>query len=266
MPELPEVETIRRQIEPYLPITITKVSKGKHYKKILRSKDFKLEHLTIKQINRHGKYILIDLGQTLMIVHLGMSGRLQLHQSPLLEKHIHYTLHSEKINISYVDPRRFGFLKFISKKDFHYSLLNTGPDIKSDEFTLDYLECALKKYPNRKLKVTLLDQKLFAGIGNYLASEICARSFITPTRLCSKIKKNEFEMIFKAIHTTLDESIKTAGTTFSGGYKDAYGDEGKGVENLVVFHQEFCQMCKKTKTKSLILAGRNTFYCPHCQR
>lgn len=267
MPELPEVETIKNQISDYLPLKILKVRKGTFYKKILRTKDCKLEQLTIKQITRHGKYLLIDLGHTYMIVHLGMSGRLQIHEQELNIKHNHYTLYCDKILLSYIDPRRFGFLKFIKKENYNSSLLNIGPDVKSEEFTIKYLQDSIARYPERKLKITLLDQKLFAGIGNYLASEICAHAKISPLRQCKKInKKEEIKNLFIAIQKSIDQSIKTQGTTFSGGYLDAHGEKGKGVQNLIVFHQKYCQQCLTTKIKSIILAGRNTFYCPKCQK
>lgn len=115
------------------------------------------------------------------------------------------------------------------------------------------------------LKVHLLDQKLFAGSGNYIASEICARAKILPTRLNKDIKKSEFPKILKAIHTVLDGSLTSGGTTFQS-YRDSTGEKGKGVEHLVVYNQKICQMCKKTPVKKIILAQRGTYYCPNCQK
>ncbi len=141
-----------------------------------------------------------------------------------------------------------------------------GMDLADSALDLDYLTQAIKRFPERALKVTLLDQKLFAGSGNYIANEICARAGLRPTRKCNKVKKEEFPKILKAIHEVLAPALASGGTTFQGGYRDSSGEKGMGVQHLVVFYQKICQMCKKTPVKKIILAQRGTYYCPKCQK
>jgi formamidopyrimidine-DNA glycosylase len=145
-------------------------------------------------------------------------------------------------------------------------LKELGMDLADPELDLDYLTKAIKKYPDRALKVHLLDQKLFAGSGNYIANEICARAKIRPTRKCGKVKTEEFLKILDAIHAVIGPALKSGGTTFQGGYRDSTGEKGQGVQHLVVFYQKTCQMCMTTAVKKIILAQRGTYYCPFCQK
>src|SRR5690606_13915155 len=117
----------------------------------------------------------------------------------------------------YVDPRRFGNLHFLKddRRDEKWNEL--GIDIASAEFTSEYIRATLKKYPNRELKPFLLDQKYFAGVGNYIACEICARAKIRPTRRSGEISTKECEALLRATQEVLDDTINTGGTTFSGG-------------------------------------------------
>lgn len=273
MPELPEVNTIKDQIAEYLPLTINVVEKFTHTKSVVEVNHFDPTGMPFKKISRHGKMLKMFIGNNnLILSHLGMSGSWRISKIPIKEKHLHLQLHcenekKEKIYLGYIDPRRFGFMKWIHEKDLAIHTSTMGVDIASSEFTLDYLISAIKRFPERKLKVTLLDQKLFAGCGNYIASEICARAGIRPTRLCKKIiKKEEFTRILDATKIVLDQSLQTGGTTFSGGYQDANGDKGEGVANLVVFYQKTCRLCNVTSIKKITLAGRGTYYCPRCQK
>ena len=125
---------------------------------------------------------------------------------------------------------------------------------------------SLKKFPNRQLKPFLLDQKYFAGSGNYIACEICAQAGIRPTRKCAKITKAEALKIKKATDSVINSSIENKGQSFSGGYRDATGEVDQGVQNLVVFYQKICGLCKKTEVKKIELKGRGTYFCPSCQR
>ncbi len=239
---------------------------------LLKEIPFDLKNKTIEKISRKGKLLSFHLNQELFLLsHLGMSGAWNISRTPITKKHTHLELETrnqnkEKIYLGYVDPRRFGFMYLVDKNQRKKHLAKLGPDIYDPEFTQSFLQEMITKFPERKLKVTLLDQKLFAGIGNYLASEICAHARIRPTRLCKKIKESEFPKLYNAFFKALNPSIKNKGLTFSGGYQDAFGEKGQGLQNLLVFHQEVCQNCKKGKVKSLVLAGRNTFYCPLCQK
>jgi formamidopyrimidine-DNA glycosylase len=181
-------------------------------------------------------------------------------------KHTHLTLKSKSQTLAYDDPRRFGHMYFYNSLEAARKLGELGMDLADPELGLDYLVTAIKKYPNRAIKVHLLDQKLFAGSGNYIANEICARAGIRPTRRCGKVKSQEFPRILDAIKEVLGPALAAGGTTFQGGYRDSTGERGQGVQHLVVFYQKICQLCKETPVKKIILGQRGTYYCPKCQK
>jgi formamidopyrimidine-DNA glycosylase len=267
MPELPEVETIRSQLSHYLPLKVVEQTYTPELKKNILHTALDLKNKTITEIKRKGKMLdfIFEDGSHLLS-HLGMTGTWLIGEKIKTGKHTHLTLKGENYTLAYDDPRRFGHMYYYSAKDAQKKLNELGHDLTDPDFTLEYLTHSLKRYPERALKVTLLDQKLFAGSGNYIANEICARAFIRPTRKCKQIKKDEFNKIYEAIKSVLEPAIASGGTTFQGGYRDSSGEKGKGVQHLVVFYQDTCQMCKKTKVKKIILAQRGTYYCPHCQK
>ena len=271
MPELPEVETIKSQISPLLPLVIVQIKESIHADGLILEKQFELQNKTINSIVRFGKTIQFNLTNNCYIVSgLGMTGNWRISEKPLSIPHKHLELsclkNKKKIYISYVDPRRFGFLSYLNENGLKEFLKKFGVDPTSDEFTPDYIYKSLKRYPERKLKPFLLDQKFFPGIGNYMACEICARAGILPTRKAKKITKKDAENIKLATDSLLKESIKNKGVTFAGGYVDANGSKGEGLNNLVVFFQEICGLCKKEKVKKIFLAGRGTYFCPKCQK
>lgn len=267
MPELPEVETIKNQLSHYLPLKILAVSSTPELKKNILHTDLDVKDKTLIQIKRKGKMLdfIFDDGSHLLS-HLGMTGTWLVGEEITSTKHTHLTLKGKQHTLGYDDPRRFGHMYYFTKEEAELKLAELGMDLADPDFSLDYLIHAIKKYPERALKVTLLDQKLFAGSGNYIANEICARAGIRPTRKCKAVKNEEFPKILKAIKDVLDPAIASGGTTFQGGYRDSTGEKGKGVQHLVVFYQKICQMCKKTAVKKIILAQRGTYYCPSCQK
>lgn len=271
IPELPEVETIRKQMADKLPLTINQVATSHHGKNLFLEWDLpSKKELCLTQVGRRGKLLWFETNQGRRLYsHLGMSGSWQWGEEASKKKHAHLVLSFKQgLILSFVDPRRFGFLALtqvgsnIEKK----ILKNLGPDLCSPDFSQDYFMSCLKRYPQRMTKVTLLDQKLFAGVGNYMASEICALAGVRPTRKCVRLTVNEIEKLFDAIHLVVKGMVEANGNTFQGGYQDAFGESGGGLNRLVVFYQERCGMCKKTKVKKVILAGRGTYYCPRCQK
>lgn len=167
--------------------------------------------------------------------------------------------------LGYVDPRRFGQLDYLFQENAENKLAKIGPDLTSKEFNANYLFQVFQTHPDKILKPFLLDQKYFAGLGNYMASEICARSGILPDRKCKNINKEDCHKIKKASDSVINKSLAHQGLTFSGGYSDTTGSKGEGVLNLVVFHQKICGICKNTSVKKIIMKTRGTFYCPKCQ-
>lgn len=271
MPELPEVQTIRKQLSAHLPLRIDSVKLSNVAASIVHTPMEKLKGKTIETIWRKGKMLVFELSDGRKILsHLGMTGSWRASAAPLKEKHAHIQIKGENeeglFYLTYVDPRRFGHLYLYPEDKAQEKLSELGEDLKSDTFTHDYFEKSLKKYPERAIKVTLLDQSLFAGTGNYIANEICARAFVRPTRKVKSLTKKEITALYHAVDVVVSGATESGGTTFQGGYADVNGDKGKGVQHLVVFYQKTCQMCKETPVKKIVLAQRGTYYCPKCQK
>lgn len=270
MPELPEVETIRSQLSTILPFAVKHFSTTKELKQNILHTELNLNNRTLQTAHRKGKLLdfVLDDGSHLLS-HLGMTGTwLITHERPTA-KHSHLVLEGNTPlgprYLTYNDPRRFGHLYHLATAAAAVKLDELGPDLASPEFTFEFMQTALKKYPERALKVALLDQKYFAGSGNYIANEICAFAGIRPARKCARIKAEEYPKIYAAIQKVINGAIQSGGTTFQGGYRDTSGERGMGVQNLVIFYQKTCQLCRTTPVKKTILAQRGTYHCPNCQ-
>lgn len=268
IPELPEVETIKSQLRDYLPFEINKTFVSKKITNLIKKQDYKLAAGLITKIERTGKFLIFyfENPNQYLISHLGMSGSWQISNLYPINKHAHLILEGRGFYISYVDPRRFGHLYFLNKKNFLEKIKKFPIDITHRDFTAEYIFSIFKTYPNKTLKPFLLDQKFFAGIGNYIASEVCARAGLLPERKTATLMRKDAVKIKKAIDVVISGAVETAGTTFSGGYRDAFGEKGEGVKHLVVFYQEICRLCKKGKVIKTILQGRGTYHCPKCQK
>jgi formamidopyrimidine-DNA glycosylase len=237
-----------------------------------QNRECTFEDETLTKIERKGKLMRMNFThEKFLLCHLGMSGGWRTSKEKVTEKHTHlqfkcHDSNRETIYLAYVDPRRFGHLFFYKRPSSDAKWNELGIDITSDEFNADYIYSCLKRYPNRQIKPFLLDQRFFAGVGNYIANEICARAGIRPTRRNSKITKKETQQLLTGTQSILEDTLKTNGTTFSGGYADTTGEAGTGVANLVVFYQPTCRLCHKTTVKKIVLAQRGTYYCPLCQK
>ncbi len=271
MPELPEVETIRTQLSALFPFAVSAQTLTKELKKDVLHTPLKLEGLRFVEARRKGKmldFVLSDGSH--LLSHLGMTGTWLITRERPSGKHAHLILEGQGPAgvsfLSYDDPRRFGHLYHYPEAEAHVKLAELGPDLAGPEFTLEFMIAALKRMKGRALKVALLDQKFFAGSGNYIANEICAHAGIRPTRVCGRIKAAEFPKIFAAIQLVIAGAINSGGTTFQGGYRDTSGEKGLGVNNLVVFYQKTCRLCGVTPVKKITLAQRGTYYCPRCQK
>ncbi|MBY0517289.1 MAG: hypothetical protein K2P81_10290 [Bacteriovoracaceae bacterium] len=267
MPELPEVETIRTQLESILPFAIEKFTASQGLKKNILHTKLNLTGRTLTAAHRKGKmldFILDDKSH--LLSHLGMTGTWLITKTKPEGKHAHLILEGSGFFLTYDDPRRFGHLYQLDELSAQKKLNELGPDLASADFTFDFMVAALKKLKTRALKVALLDQKYFAGSGNYIANEICAHARIRPTRLCGKVKAAEYPLIFEAIQLVIKGAISSGGTTFQGGYRDTSGEKGLGVNNLVVFYQKTCRLCGVTPVKKIIQAQRGSYYCPQCQK
>ena len=275
MPELPEVETIKQQLTPILPFKIEAAVFSPLTKRMVKQMDFDPTGFTIIKIRRHAKWLIFDLHpHGHLLSHLGMSGSWQMSHNPLAEKHGHIEFidksKSEFGVLTYIDPRRFGHFYALSNENFAEKVKELPEDVSSPDFDESRIALELFRYPQRPIKPHLLDQKAFPGVGNYMASEICARAGILPDRLAGDITPEEITKMKSAIDVVISGAVETKGTTFSGGYRDANGSKGEGVKHLVVFYQHHCQMClekgKVTKVIKTTMAGRGTYHCPVCQR
>jgi formamidopyrimidine-DNA glycosylase len=275
MPELPEVETIRTQLTPILPFKIEAAVFSVLTNRIVKQMDFDPTNSTIIKIRRHAKWLIFDLEPHGHILsHLGMSGSWQMSHTPLDEKHGHIEFIDKNKKefgvLTYIDPRRFGHFYLLNEENYKLREAALPIDITSKDFDVDHITETFFKFPNKLIKPFLLDQKAFPGVGNYMASEICARAGILPTRLTGDITAVEIQKIKQAMVVVVTGAVDTKGTTFSGGYRDANGSKGEGVKHLVVFYQNHCQMCleqgRVTKVIKTILGGRGTYHCPRCQK
>ena len=272
MPELPEVDTIKKQLSSYLPCKVDSVRYSEVSDSIVKDKSFSPQKKEILGIRRQGKVLIFDFEKDLKLISgLGMSGSWRISKERIKEKHTHIQFKTTGPDgvvtyFGYIDPRRFGNMHFLTLEESEKWLTRLGADVSSPEFTSEYIFKRCQRYPNKKLKAFLLEQNHFAGVGNYMASEICARARILPDRLACKVSKKDAERLLESTKILLDNTLDSGGTTFSGGYQDAFGEKGEGVKNLVVFYQDVCRMCNKTKVIKTTLLGRGTYHCPHCQK
>lgn len=272
MPELPEVETIRSQLSENLPLKIKTVTNSSGFiRNILKTPLPELENLKILKINRKGKMLDFVLSDGMhLLSHLGMTGTWLFGLTKHEGNHIHLQFEvrhdGKSCFLAYDDPRRFGKMYFLDEETASIKINQVGLDLADPTLNLKYVEQSLLKYPERALKVTLLDQSLFAGSGNYIANEICARAKIKPTRLCKKLSQQDIKLVHRAIQVVIKKALKSGGTTFQGGYRDTTGEKGQGKNELVVFYQKICRMCKRTPVQKFFLAQRGTYFCPTCQK
>jgi formamidopyrimidine-DNA glycosylase len=170
----------------------------------------------------------------------------------------------------YRDPRRFGHVHLATPEEFaawekQYQL---ALDPLDTQFRVDNVSLACYQFPFRPMKSLLLDQNLFPGIGNYLASEILAYGGIHPLRQAGSLSAEEQEKLYAAILQVLQISIDQGGTSFDGAYVDTYGNPG-GLSHLVVYARDFCGLCankgRESRVVRLVVQGRSTFFCSRCQ-
>jgi formamidopyrimidine-DNA glycosylase len=271
MPELPEVETVRRTLEPAIGATIVEVwdsGKGLHMaKKPPRKKLRALAGATITRIHRHGKYLLIETDKQTLLVHLGMTGRtLIVAKTTPKPKHTHMVIDLGERELRFVDPRRFGQIDVVEpgKESEHDGLALLGPDGLFEPATGEYLFQKSRK-KNVSLKAFVLDQSIIAGVGNIYASEALWRAKLRPTTRAKRLTLAKATELAVAIHEVFDRALTQGGTSLRD-FVNAYGGEGNNAAYLWVYGREG-EPCERdqTKIRRSVLQGRATFYCPTCQ-
>jgi len=270
MPELPEVETTRRGIEPHLlnhTLTGAVVRQRRLRWPIPTGLAKKICGQTIYAVERRAKYLLLKLDQGTIMLHLGMSGSLRI--TPVdtpAEKHDHVDLLLDSGQcLRLRDPRRFGSLHWISGEVQQHALLNKlGPEPLHEEFDSEYL---FQKSRKRKLAVKLfiMDSKVVVGVGNIYASEALFRAGIRPTRAAGRVSRADYVRLVSAIKQVLQAAILAGGTTLQD-FTNSDGKPGYFKQALHVYGRadEPCHTCA-LPIKHRIMGQRATYYCPHCQ-
>lgn len=279
MPELPEVETIKRAVEKFaLNATIVSVEVKQPRLRESVPVDFaeKIIGAKIISLQRIAKYMIVNLDNRLSIIwHFGMSGKIKTESAKpeIADKHDHIVITTDKGVLIYNDTRRFGLVTLCESENLknHHCFKRIGLDPWDENLTPDYL---LTKLANRKtpIKIALLDQEIICGIGNIYASEILYKARILPQRKSESIVQSEAAQIIKYTREVLDESIKAGGSTIHD-YKHPDGNIGYFQQKHCVYNKtgQRCPDCKcdMTKTggiKKDVQGGRSTFYCPILQK
>lgn len=282
MPELPEVETVRRGLAPVLEGALIKEAITRRAGlRVPFPEDFsaRLEGNRIERLHRRSKYILIECTDGLVVIlHLGMSGRVTIYKgglgadgiAPEIGKHDHVSLITEKgDHILYNDPRRFGIITFtdIEEQNTHPLLKNIGPEPLGNNFNTDILIEGLKG-KRSTIKALLLDQKLVAGLGNIYVCEILWRAGINPQRSGGSLSTKEATSLVPIIRDVLTEAIAAGGSTLKD-YAQTDGELGYFQHSFKAYGrgEEPCLQKKCGGTlERIVQSGRSTYFCPKCQR
>ena len=277
MPELPEVETIRSQLQRLIvgkKIREAKVSLPKMVK--LPSRKFRKTIIgaTVKEVRRRAKILIIELstGWSLLI-HLKLSGRLifrkkgeKLGPEDIKWNHLIYYF-SDGSRLFHNDLRQFGYVKLVetNKLNDFFAKEKLGPEPLGKDFTFNDFSAILKRRPKAKIKQFLLDQKNISGIGNIYSDEILFFAKVHPLRRIVDLKISEIKKIFAGIKKVLSEALSWRGTS-DNTYLDALGEKGNYAPRLKVYGQEG-EKCKKCDRiiKRIKIGGRSAHFCPNCQ-
>jgi len=290
MPELPEVETVRRGLEPILVgNAFARVEQRRPDLRFPLPKRFgeRLSGRRIESLDRRAKYLLarLDDGEVL-VMHLGMTGRFSVDQNGKLgtfahaqkpaPKHEHVVFHlGDGTSVRYSDARRFGYMDLIPTKglDQHALFKGLGIEPLSPGFTAEWLAQRLKGKATW-IKAALVDQRLIAGLGNIYASEALYRARISPLKLAGSLvtksgkPTKQIEALVAAIKAVLEGAIKAGGSSLRD-YRRADGELGEFQHRFKVYGREGKPCSRKGcggTVRRIVQGGRSTFYCPTCQR
>lgn len=269
MPELPEVETTRQGIEPY--IKGQKIRAVRIYERRLRWLiDAKLPTIltgeVITDVSRRGKYLLLTTAKGTLIIHLGMSGSLRMvdhHEER--KKHDHVELQFETLSLRLNDPRRFGAVLWAKEPLEDPRLAKLGPEPLARSFQAKTL-FERSRGIKRNIKSFIMDSAIVVGVGNIYATEALFQAGIHPEQAAGNISHARYLVLVKAIKQILRRAIKAGGTTLKD-FLDPDGKPGYFRFNLKVYGRggEACVSCGE-ELKSMVLNQRATVYCPRCQK
>ncbi len=292
MPELPEVETIRKDLERVvLHKTISDIEV--YLERVVRT-DFLRFIATLQdnhfvRIHRTGKLLQFELAHgDFLLTHLKMTGQLicQLPESanalnaglivgghpmadidnlPNKYTHVEFTF-DDGTKLFFNDVRTFGYLELVSKEEREERVKKFGIEPLPENFLLeDFKKIFSKK--KTSVKALLLNQQLISGIGNIYADEICFRAKVMPDVSAQEVTSAQLKRLFNATQNILQKAVQKRGTTFSD-YVDAQGKKGGYLPYLKVYQREgkLCLRCEEVKIEKIKVAGRGTHFCPNCQR
>lgn len=286
MPELPEVETVRRGLEPVL--TGRRLSRVAAKRPDLRFPfpprfAERLQGARVTALQRRAKYLLapLDTGE-ILVAHLGMSGRFVVHPAQTPERtlgdfyyaeppdpaHTHVEFETDAGDrIDYNDPRRFGYMELIAAGEaaLHPFFRDLGPEPLGNEFSASRLRTALKN-KTQNIKSALLDQRVVAGLGNIYVCEALFRARIDPRREAGRVSPARLEALARHIRDVLNEAIAAGGSSLRD-YAQADGALGYFQHRFKIYDREAepCSVCG-AKIRRIPQGGRSTFFCAKCQR
>lgn len=281
MPELPEVETVRRGLLPAMEgglIARAEVNRPDLRWPLPERMAERLTGATVRQLRRRSKYILVDLdtGESLLI-HLGMSGRMLVsgvmlggfHQDhPAPQKHDHVVLHmAGGARVTFNDARRFGAMDLVrtDREDAYWLLAGLGPEPFGNEFHENYLVARLKGRAT-PIKSALLDQRVVAGLGNIYVSEVLFRAGIDPRRQAGRISARRIASLVPIVRAVLSEAIEAGGSSLRD-HRQTDGELGYFQHTFRVYDREGepCGTCA-APIRRIVQSGRSSYFCPACQR
>ncbi|MGQ3487764.1 bifunctional DNA-formamidopyrimidine glycosylase/DNA-(apurinic or apyrimidinic site) lyase [Roseovarius pacificus] len=283
MPELPEVETVRRGLVPAMEgavIASAQVNRPDLRWPFPENMAARLTGQRVTTLRRRSKYILADLsGGESLLIHLGMSGRMTVsgdplgqfhHNHPTPQKHDHVVFDMDNgARITFNDPRRFGAMDLMdtAAADTHPLLAKLGPEPLGNAFDESYLADALKTR-NTPIKSALLDQRIVAGLGNIYVCEALYRAGLSPKRRARNISRARAAALVPIIRDVLRDAINAGGSSLRD-FRQADGELGYFQHSFDVYDREGqpCRTPGCTNTiHRIVQSGRSSFYCPSCQR
>lgn len=276
MPELPEVEAVRRGLN--------QLVRGKTIQQVIVSWPNiidtslpidvwcrQLEGETIETIQRRGKYLIFYLTHGALISHLRMEGKYNFYPSEERPadkgKHVHVRFFmTDNSQLDYQDVRKFGRMTLIERNDVqkYFNNKKLGPEPTKDQFALEAFANSLKK-THRRIKAVLLDQKAVVGLGNIYVDEVLFRAKIHPETYSDRLTFEQISQLREQIIQVMEEAIAKGGSTIRT-YKNSLGESGQYQKELQIYGKkgELCRECG-TPIEKIKVAGRGTHYCPHCQ-
>lgn len=272
MPELPEVEVIRRGLEPLI--------RGRRFAKpellfpgavrYPSPEDFRrrLARRRVAGLERKGKYLLVRLERGELVAHLRMTGRLiYREQGAIADPHLRAALPFEGGGaLFFSDMRKFGGLWLLDNKAERSftGMHRLGPDILEEVDRARFLSL-VRKRPRARIKPLLLDQHFLAGLGNIYVDESLFHSGIHPCREAASLTREEIIGLYRSVRAVLEEGIRYGGTS-SRDYRDARGEQGVYQHRLAVYGRKGLSCRCGAEIRRIVVAGRGTYYCPQCQR